>query len=61
MLVLSRKPGEKIKIGGNVTLSIERIRGNRVTVGIEAPGEVRIVRAELETTEEPGDEPPAVR
>lgn len=48
MLVLSRKEGERLVIGDNVVVTINRISGNRVTVGIEAPREVRIVRGELE-------------
>ena len=48
MLVLSRKVGEKLVIGDNIILTINRISGNRVTIGIEAPGSVKIVRGELE-------------
>jgi carbon storage regulator len=47
MLVLSRKEGEKIVIGEGVVLTINRIAGNRVAIGIEAPRDVRIVRGEL--------------
>jgi len=47
MLVLSRKVGETLVIGDNITLRINKISGNRVTVGIEAPGNVRILRGEL--------------
>jgi len=47
MLVLSRKVGERLVIGDNITVVINRIAGNRVTLGIEAPGDVRIVRGEL--------------
>ena len=47
MLVLSRKVGERLVIGDNITVVINRIAGNRVTIGIEAPGDVRIVRGEL--------------
>ncbi len=47
MLVLSRKEGEKLVIGDNITLVVSRISGNRVTLGIEAPSEIRIVRGEL--------------
>ena len=47
MLVLSRKVGERIVIGDNVTVVINRIVGSRVSVGIEAPTDVRIVRGEL--------------
>lgn len=48
MLVLSRKVGEKIQIGENVVLVINRISGNRVSIGIEAPEDMRIVRGELD-------------
>jgi carbon storage regulator len=47
MLVLSRKIGERIAIGDNVVLVITKISGNRVTVGIEAPADVHIVRQEI--------------
>ncbi len=51
MLVLSRKEGEQLVIGDNVVLTINRISGNRVAIGIEAPREVRVVRGELERHE----------
>lgn len=47
MLVLTRKLQEKIQIGNDVTLTIVRIQGNTVRVGIEAPSHVRVVRGEL--------------
>jgi carbon storage regulator len=47
MLVLSRKIGEKLIIGDDITVVVSRISGNRVTIGIEAPPDVRIVRGEL--------------
>lgn len=48
MLVLSRKEGEKILIGDGVVLTINRIAGNRVAIGIEAPRNVRVIRGELD-------------
>ena len=48
MLVLSRKAGERIRIGDNITVVVNRVVGSRVSVGIEAPPNVRIVRGELE-------------
>ena len=48
MLVLSRKAGETLLIGDNIKITINRIAGNRVTVGVEAPGQVKIIRGELE-------------
>jgi len=47
MLVLSRKPGEKILIGDNISVTIVRIGPNTVRVGIEAPRNMNIVREEL--------------
>lgn len=47
MLVLSRKPGEKILIGDEVTVTIVRIGPNTVRIGIEAPRTMNIVREEL--------------
>ena len=47
MLVLSRKIGEKLVIGDNITVVVSRVAGNRVTLGIQAPSDVRIVRGEL--------------
>ena len=48
MLVLSRKIGDKLMIGDDLVLTITRIAGNRVAIGIEAPRDVRIVRGELQ-------------
>ena len=55
MLVLSRKTQERILIGDDVVVTIMRIRGDTVRVGIEAPRETNIVRGELV---EPKDEEP---
>jgi len=48
MLVLSRKVGESLVIAGNIRVVVNRVAGNRVTIGIEAPDTVNIVRGELE-------------
>ena len=47
MLVLSRKPGERIFIGDQVAVTIVRIGPNTVMLGIEAPRDMNIVREEL--------------
>jgi carbon storage regulator len=47
MLVLSRKVGEKIQVGDDITIEILAIKGNRVKIGIKAPGSYRIRRFEL--------------
>ena len=51
MLVLSRKVGERLVIGENITVVVTKVAGNRVTLGIEAPNDVRVVRAELRPTQ----------
>jgi carbon storage regulator len=47
MLVLSRKPGEKVVIGNGITVTVVAVIGNRVRIGIDAPNQVRILRAEI--------------
>jgi carbon storage regulator len=47
MLVLSRKAGEKLVIGENIVVEIVRIQGNRITLGVVAPADVKILRCEL--------------
>lgn len=47
MLVLTRKKDEEILIGDRVVIKVLRIRGSSVQIGIEAPDDVEIVRAEL--------------
>ena len=47
MLVLSRKPGEKVVIGNGITLIVVEVRGDRVRLAFDAPNQVRILRAEL--------------
>lgn len=47
MLVLSRKVGEKLVIDGNITVEVVRIQGNRITLGLVAPSDVKILRGEL--------------
>ena len=48
MLVLSRKVGEQIVIGDNITVVVNKVTGNRISLGIQAPHDVRIIRGELQ-------------
>lgn len=50
MLVLSRKVGEKLVIDGNISVEVVRIQGNRITLGLMAPSNVKILRGELNST-----------
>lgn len=47
MLVLTRKLNEQIRIGDEVTITVIRVKGNTVRLGIEAPRSTRVVRGEL--------------
>ncbi len=47
MLVLSRKPGEKVVIGNGITVTVVEVQGKRVRLTFDAPDQVRILRAEL--------------
>ena len=48
MLVLSRKESEKIILGDDIVLTIVRVSGDRVRLGIQAPKDMLILRHELE-------------
>ena len=48
MLVLSRKESEKIMLGDEIVLTIVRVSGDRVRLGIQAPKDMLILRHELE-------------
>jgi carbon storage regulator CsrA len=47
MLVLSRKPNQSIRIGNNINITVVRIKGNTIQLGIDAPRDVHVVRSEL--------------
>ena len=53
MLVLSRKEGERIRIGHDIELVVLKSKGNRVALGISAPKDVSIKRTELLFEDEP--------
>jgi carbon storage regulator len=61
MLVLSRKSGEQILIGHNVKLVVNRISGGRVSLGITAPEDVRVIRGELMRCRDLSKASPVVR
>lgn len=47
MLILTRKTGETICIGDNVTVTVLSLKGNQVRLGINAPKEVSVHREEI--------------
>jgi carbon storage regulator len=49
MLVLSRKLGQKVHIGNDISFTVLEVKGNRVRIGVEAPSDIQILRDELRT------------
>ena len=56
MLVLTRKVNQQIRLGENITVTILRVQGNSIRIGVEAPREVRVVRGELKPLTEEGNQ-----
>ena len=52
MLVLSRKESERIRLGDKIVLTVVRVSGDKVRLGIEAPSDLLVLREELEPHEE---------
>ena len=48
MLVLSRKQTERIRLGDSITITVVRVSGDKVRLGIEAPPDVLVLRDELD-------------
>jgi carbon storage regulator len=62
-LILTRRSGEAIKIGKNVTVTILRMKGNQVRVNVDAPREISVDREEMRVKkdQEPGFDPGEVK
>jgi carbon storage regulator CsrA len=56
MLVLTRKPNQQLHIGNDIVITVVKVRGNTIRLGIEAPKDVRVIRSELEPKELGGQE-----
>jgi carbon storage regulator len=59
MLVLSRREKERIKLGDSIVVTVVRLSGDRVRLGIEAPPHVLVLRDELDVTKTPAIETPS--
>ena len=47
MLIITRRPGEKIMLGDDITIDVMEIVGNSVRVGIQAPRSIPVYREEI--------------
>lgn len=54
MLVLSRKETQRIRVGDSVVVTIVKVTGDKVRVGIEAPADMLVLRDELQAWDDSG-------
>lgn len=54
MLVLSRRENQRIRLGDSIVVTVVRLSGDKVRLGIEAPADVVVLREELEPFAPPG-------
>lgn len=47
MLILTRKPGETVVIGDDITVTVLGVKGNQVRLGVNAPKDVSVHREEI--------------
>lgn len=47
MLILTRRVGEAVIVGGNVKVTVLGVKGNQVRIGVDAPKEVEVFREEI--------------
>jgi carbon storage regulator len=60
MLVLSRKCGQTVRIGQDITVTLLGVRGHVMKIGIDAPSSFRILRGELRGEERLASAPGAI-
>jgi len=60
MLVLSRKESQRIKVGDSIVVTVVRLSGDKVRLGIEAPRDMVVLREELDPVSKPNGGPATV-
>lgn len=58
MLILTRRVGESLMVGDNVTVTVLGVKGNQVRIGVNAPKDVAVHREEIYTRIHDGEAPP---
>lgn len=59
MLVLSRRETERVRLGDSIVITVVRVAGDKVKLGIEAPTDMRVLRDELSPHERNAGDSPA--
>jgi len=47
VLILTRKPGERVRIGEDIVITVFGVNGNQVRIGVDAPREIEVHREEI--------------
>ena len=61
MLILTRRVGEMLCIGADITVTVMNVQGNQVRLGIAAPADIRVDREEIRARKDAGLLPPGQR
>ena len=59
MLILTRRVGESLIVGDEITVTVLGVKGNQVRIGVNAPRDVPVHREEIYKRIHEGDDPPA--
>ncbi|MCC6494557.1 MAG: carbon storage regulator [Pirellulales bacterium] len=60
MLVLSRKQSQRIKLGDSIVITVVRVAGDKVRLGIDAPRDMLVLRDELEPHQAAAEDDPEI-
>ncbi|MEQ9394688.1 carbon storage regulator CsrA [Haliea sp.] len=58
MLILTRRVGESLMVGDDITITVLGVKGNQVRIGVNAPKDVAVHREEIYNRIQGGEEPP---